>query len=113
MVAQVVVVQMGIMCLVVAEVGAFGRNKFNKWTIRRSGNGSPNSITGSAVTYAGGGGGGAGHPLVLGHSTGGYTRGGGVDFYNTGTKARYNLGGGGGGSSGSSCGANGGWRCYY
>ena len=63
MVAQVVVVQMDIITFWWWR-RCGGRNKFNKWTIKRR-NGSPNSITGSAVTYAGGGGGGAGHPLVL------------------------------------------------
>jgi hypothetical protein len=61
------------------------------------GNGLPNSITGSAVTYAGGGGAGIGTTAAISVGSGG-TGGGGNGSYNTtATSGTPNTGGGGGG----------------
>jgi hypothetical protein len=67
------------------------------------GNGTANSISGSSVTYAGGGGGGQGYQPGLGGAAGaGGTGGGGAGSANstTATSGTANLGGGGGGGCG-------------
>ena len=73
------------------------------------GNGVSSTITGSAVTYAGGGGGGVGSASPSTFGSGG-TGGGGAGTYNgSGTAGTVNTGGGGGGGGASPCtGGNGG-----
>ena len=65
------------------------------------GNGTANSITGSSVTYAGGGGGGSPGPGGSGGSGGGGT-GGNSPAPNNKSAGTANTGGGGGGATGSS-----------